>query len=65
VFRWKGRRVYTERTCATEVLDRDSQHVLERLKVWLRIPDDLDGARAPRQLPPIECTDNPLAKGCN
>ncbi len=65
VFRWRGKLLYTERTCNTNTLDQDSQQVLERIKVWLRVPDDLDGAREPpRRLPPLECVDNPLAKGC-
>jgi hypothetical protein len=65
-YKWNGKTLYTERICSTKVLDEDSQRVLDRIRIWLRVPSDLDGARdQPKRAPPIECLDNPLARPCN
>jgi hypothetical protein len=60
VYKWNGRALYTERTCNVEVLDENSQHALELIGFYLKVPGDLDGGSRPR-----ECLRNPLAKGCD
>jgi len=55
VYKWKSRTLYTYRTCNTDVLDPESQSVLERIERLLHVPEDLDGALA--------CT-FPLAPWC-
>lgn len=61
VFRWKGRVLYTERTCNAEVLDQDSRAVLDSIEIDLHLPDDPDGPDGLQRV----CMQNPLAPGCN
>lgn len=56
-YTWKGRLVYTERTCNTQVLDADSRKALDAVSVVLGVPLDLDADNV--------CVDNPLDRGCN
>ena len=57
-YKWRGRLLYTERTCNIDVLDDDSQHALDLVEIQLRVPLGLDGGGAP------DCMSNPLARGC-
>ena len=59
-YKWKRRLLYTERTCNIDVLDEDSQHTLDLIELYLRVPVELEGGGLQR-----ECLANPLAKGCN
>ena len=63
---WRGRLVYTERTCNAVVLDPVSRHALDEVAFAVGAPVDLDGARVPtRSALPIECLHDPLGPGCN
>jgi hypothetical protein len=57
LYKWKGRLLYTERTCNVEALDPASQRALDVIEVQLHAPIDLDGGG-------LACIENPLAKGC-
>jgi hypothetical protein len=59
VYKWRGRALYTERTCNVHVLDEDSRRALDLMVFYLKIPN-LDGGSLPRG-----CLENPLAKGCH
>jgi hypothetical protein len=58
LYKWKGRLLYTERTCNLEALDSTSRRALDIIEVQLHAPFDLDAGSVP-------CLGNPLAKGCN
>ena len=60
LYKWKGRLLYTERTCNIDVLDDESQKALDLVEFYLRAPTQLDGGAVPQ-----ECLSNPLAKGCD
>jgi hypothetical protein len=44
--------------CGASVVDRDSQHAIDLVTVWLHVPDDLDGSNK-------RCLENPLWPGCH
>ena len=58
-YTWKGRLLYTERTCNIDVLDGASQHALDLIEIQLRIPLGLDGGDAAP-----DCMSSPLTRGC-
>jgi hypothetical protein len=55
-YTWKGRQVFTERTCNVEVLDKRSRRAIDVAEMILHPRTLGEGMPA--------CSNNPLAKGC-